>query len=209
MIVALFIAGLSILGYYAYSQSVATTDSSSPTVSDDSTPDVSQQTALAPDVVSNAAPVGDDTEGNVSVDTTNWEQNITTDESTWPSGDKIWSICRAIAVAEGYNVADSIPFRYNNPGDVSDGSQAAGGPYASISASGSNVTEFPDAATGWNWLYQKISNHVNGKSTVYPATLTILQFAKIYAGNWQNWVNNVTSQLGVDQNSTFASYVNS
>jgi len=36
---------------------------------------------------------------------------ITNDAATWPTGDKIWDVCRAIAIAEGANVAGSNPDR--------------------------------------------------------------------------------------------------
>jgi hypothetical protein len=129
---------------------------------------------------------------------------ITTDPNTWPTGDGIWDICQAIAMAEGYNVANSVPFRLNNPGDISDGHP----PYVWENHSGSSVTVFPDAATGWNWLYRKISNHVEGLSSVYPKSLTIEQFSQKYAGNSVAWMNNVIRDLGVSPSSTFADYVN-
>lgn len=129
---------------------------------------------------------------------------ISTDPASWPAGDKIWDVCRAIATAEGYNT-NGAAFKLNNPGDISDGSTT----YGSEVHDGSSITHFPDAATGWNWLYQKISNHIAGKSSVYPASLTIAQFAQKYAASWQNWKTNVGNQLGVNPDSTtFAGYVN-
>jgi len=128
---------------------------------------------------------------------------ITTDVDTWPSGDAIWDICRAIAKAEGYNTQHAA-FRLNNPGDISDGAKQ----YGSEFSDGSNITHFPDAATGWNWLYNKISNHINGKSSTYPANLTITQVAQKWAGQWQNWKTIVGQELQVDPDSTtFAGYV--
>jgi hypothetical protein len=130
---------------------------------------------------------------------------ITTDPATWPSGDKVWDCCRAIALAEGYNT-NGAAFKLNNPGDISDGMSTFGSEYHD----GSNITHFPDASTGWNWLYNKIRNHVFGKSSTYPANLTITQFAKKFAGNWQNWKNNVGRVLGVNPDATtFEQYVNS
>lgn len=161
-----------------------------------------------PDAFGDAEPQG----GNMNTDANsldNWQSgaDITTDETTWPSGNAVWSICRAIAHAEGYNVGGSVPFRLNNPGDISDGGPTVSGPYPAEPHSGSQVTVFPDAKTGWNYLYKKISNHVNGKSAVFPATMTILQFAKKYAGDWSNWCNNVCEYLQVDSSSTFSDYV--
>jgi hypothetical protein len=130
---------------------------------------------------------------------------ITADPSTWPGSDRIWEICCAIALAEGYNKGTGVvPYDLNNPGDISDG----GGTYGSQPHSGSNVTTFPTAEIGWQWLYNKISNMVNGKSATFPASLTWTQVAQKYAGNWQNWLSNVTNYLGVDPNSTPKDYVN-
>jgi hypothetical protein len=129
---------------------------------------------------------------------------ITSDQSTWPSGSRIWDIARAIAIAEGANVAGSNPDRLNNPGDISDGAST----YGSEAHSGSNVTTFPDKETGWSWLYNKLENIALGKSHVFSPSMTWTQFAQKYAGSWQNWVNNVTRELGVDPNSTFGDYVN-
>src|SRR5260370_32854808 len=89
--------------------------------------------------------------------------SITVDESTWPSGDRVWNVCRAIARAEGANVQGSNPDRLNNPGDISDG----GLKYGFEFHSGSSITKFPDKQTGWVWLYQKISNIVSRKPAEY------------------------------------------
>jgi hypothetical protein len=69
---------------------------------------------------------------------------ITSDRSTWPTGDRIWDVARAIATAEGYDHPESNPFRLNNPGDISDCYLQFGGEQHS----GSNVTRFPDPETG-------------------------------------------------------------
>jgi len=127
---------------------------------------------------------------------------ITFDESTWPSGDRVWNVCRAIARAEGANVEGSNSDRLNNPGDISDG----GLKYGFEFHSGSSITKFPDKETGWAALYGKISNIVAGNSTVYSPSMTWTQFAQKYAGNWQPWVANVTGSLGVSSDETVGSY---
>src|SRR5260370_8915636 len=127
---------------------------------------------------------------------------ITFDESTWPSGDRVWNVCRAIARAEGANVEGSVPDRLNNPGDISDG----GLTYGFEPHSGSSVTDFPDKQTGWQWFYNKISNIVAGKSHVYSPSMTWTELAKKYAGNWRPWVANVTGSLGVSPAETVGSY---
>jgi hypothetical protein len=130
--------------------------------------------------------------------------NITNDPSTWPSGDRIWDICHAIAYAEGANRAGSAPDRLNNPGDISDWASEYGSEYTD----GSDVTHFPDKWTGWQKLYDKVSAIANGQSSVYSPSMSWIQIAQHWAGNWQSWVENVTSHLGVSQQDTLGAYVN-
>jgi hypothetical protein len=129
---------------------------------------------------------------------------ITSDTSTWPSGDRYWNIARAIAMAEGANVRGSAPDRNNNPGDISDGADYYG---FDPLVRDSKVTRFPDKDTGWKWLYQKIVNAATGQSSVYSPDMTWNEIAQKWAGNWQHWVANVTRNLGVDANSTLRQYV--
>jgi hypothetical protein len=129
---------------------------------------------------------------------------ITNDPNTWPTGDRIWLVCHAIGYAEGANVAGSNPDRLNNPGDISDGYNEYGGE----NHSGSNITSFPNKHTGWNWLYSKVSNMANGNSHIYSASDTWTIIAQKWAGDWQNWLKNVTDVLGVSPDSTLQDYLN-
>lgn len=130
----------------------------------------------------------------VSPDST---MNITSDPSTWPSGDLIWQACQAVAHAEGADVPNSNPDRLNNPGDISD----FAGVYGYEPHSGSKVTVFPSKEIGWQKLYWKLSALAGQRqSSVFSPNMTWLECARAYAGNWQNWVNNVTSALGVSPN---------
>lgn len=132
------------------------------------------------------------------------QQIVPTNPSTWPSGDRIWDCCRAIAFAEGYNVAGSVPARLNNPGDLSDGMQTFGSEFHS----GSNVTKFPTAVTGWTWLYAKLRNAITGVSSVYSGDMSWRDIGRKWAGNSDAWTNNVTTALGVSPDSTLNDYVN-
>jgi hypothetical protein len=128
---------------------------------------------------------------------------ITYDESTWPSGDTTWNVCRAIARAEGANIKDSNPDRLNNPGDISDG----GATYGFETHSGSAVTNFPDKQTGWRYLYNKIrSAFIDETSNVYSPNMTWTQFAEKWAGDWQSWVANVTGPLNVSPDDRVGDY---
>jgi hypothetical protein len=135
---------------------------------------------------------------------------ITQDPSTWPNSDKIWTVCKAVANAEGYyRGAGTAPFDLNNPGDLSPGDEAGqqtcGNPQHH---DGSAIVHFCTAEGGWRALYHKFENIVQGKSKVYPQTWTWQQVAQKFAGDSQNWLNNVTNYLGVSPSSTPAQYVN-
>lgn len=129
---------------------------------------------------------------------------VAEDQDTWPGGNAIWDVARAIAVAEGYGRVGKAPTVLNNPGDISDGMNTFG----SEQHSGSHVTHFPDAQTGWNWLYNKLHNIQNGKSDVYSNNMTWTTLAQKWAANWQPWVNNVTRELGVASTDRVGDYWN-
>jgi len=118
---------------------------------------------------------------------------VASDADTWPGGNAVWEVARAIARAEGYGKPGVPPTNLHNPGDISDGADSFG--YEQHS--GSKVTKFPDDTTGWNWLFTKLDNVRTGKSKVFSNNMTWTQFAQKYAGNWQSWVNNVTRELSV------------
>jgi hypothetical protein len=129
---------------------------------------------------------------------------IANDPDTWPGGDAIWDVARAIASAEGYGRSGVAPTNLHNPGDISDGADT----YGYEEHSGSRVTHFPDDKTGWNWLYNKLKNIKEGKSSSYNNNMSWTDFAHKYAGNWQNWVNNVTRELGVVSTDRVGDYWN-
>lgn len=115
---------------------------------------------------------------------------------TWPQGDAVWRFCQAVAFAEGYGADPSnAPTSHRNPGDLGPGDTG----YPGESHGGSIVSLMPDDATGWSALYTKWARIFAGNSSAYPNTLTIVQAAQKYAGDWSNWAKNVSSDLGVAQ----------
>lgn len=154
---------------------------------------------------SNAAAAQAGAPGEVQMVPDLWGGVITNDPDTWPQGDAFWDVCRAIATAEGANVPGSNPDRLNNPGDISDGYEVYGGEYHS----GSYITHFPSRVQGWSWLYNKVKNGMTGNSTVYLRSMTWTQVAHTWAGNWQDWLNNVTDYLGVSPDDQWSTYANS
>ena len=136
---------------------------------------------------------------------------ITQDPASWPAGDRIWDVCRAIARAEGYDRGPgAAPFNLNNPGDLSPGDEASF-PLAGDAQfhGGSYVLHFATPDDGWHALYNKISRIVRGHSTVYQAGWSWEQIGATYTGgaNGVVWGRNVAAALGVDPGSTLADYV--
>ena len=128
------------------------------------------------------------------------------DTETWPTGDKLWNIARAIAMAEGYGAAiNNAPTRNRNPGDISDFAEKYG---YDPSVLDSKVTTFPTHAAGWAGLRWKLENMANRQSAVYSPDMTWEQFAQ----KWQtklgpSWVDHVTNSLGVKPTSTIKEYL--
>jgi hypothetical protein len=132
---------------------------------------------------------------------------ITNSPTTWPAGDKIWEVCRAIALGEGANVLGSAPDRLNNPGDLSKGDEHGQQVLGYVTLPDGEVTiHFASKEGGWQALYSKISNIVFGRSSVYSPDMTWRQIAQEYAGNSSAWVNNVARVLGVNPDSRFGDF---
>src|ERR1035437_3915660 len=130
------------------------------------------------------------------------------------SGDlsgKVSQLANAIAFAEGFQdrngniLQENVPARFHNPGDLGPG-DAPG--YASESHGGSQIAAFPDDATGWKYLTNKVTNILSGKSSVYTLDMTFLQMASKYAGNSYAWALNVTDYLSVNDTMTLREWVN-
>ena len=132
---------------------------------------------------------------------------ITHDPATWPTGDKVWNVARAIAMAEGANVEGDAPDRLNNPGDLSRGDEHGQSVVEYVTLSdGENAIHFLSKAGGWMALYKKIANIRDGNSHVYKPWMTWEQMAKSYAGNSAAWAANVARELGVNTTDKFGAY---
>lgn len=117
------------------------------------------------------------------------------------SVNKVVQFAQAIAHAEGFGIAGTVPTRFHNPGDLGPG-DCGGECLSSTFTAGSNVCMLRDDATGWALLYQKIQRVFDGHSSVYNVNMTIEEFAKHYAGDWGNWSRNVAAYLGVTPQTT-------
>lgn len=133
----------------------------------------------------------------------------TINKTTWPSGDPIWDIARAIAQQEGFGISSSAPTRNHNPGDISDGANTYGYDH---SVTSSRVTTFPDDTTGWQWLYDKLSKIYAGNSSAYDPSVPWSGWCgpDAQTGPWAadpNWGDGVASNLGVDSSTSMNDYL--
>lgn len=127
--------------------------------------------------------------------------------ATWPTGDRIWDVCRAIAHAEGFDVKGTAPANLHNPGDLSPGDEHGyntAGP--AEFHGGSYIIHFASDQDGWGALYAKISNIYDGTSTVYDPDWSWVQIGETFAAD-PNWGAHVAAGLGVDPNSTLNQYL--
>jgi hypothetical protein len=117
-----------------------------------------------------------------------------------PPNALVGAIANAIATAEGFFTGSgSVPYDQNNPGDLTD--------YADLyGANSSGITIFPTIAAGWNALYEKIENILNGSSQVYSTDMTISELGSEWANDAGEWASNVASSLGISTDTTLGEY---
>jgi len=114
--------------------------------------------------------------------------NVNTSDPNLPPG--ITAFARAIATAEGFYVAGSIPATYNNPGDLKLGDIGFGtGP--------TGITKFDTPDHGWNALYHQLEIIANGTTHAgYTLDMNFSAMADKWAEGDQNWATNVSAYLG-------------
>jgi hypothetical protein len=103
----------------------------------------------------------------------------------------------AIAHAEGFYVTGSLPQLYNNPGDLTLDVNGRG-----VGVGEQNLIQYATTEDGWDALYTQVQKMFDGTSLHYDPSMSILEVAQHYAGDWQNWANNVSSYLGVSKATT-------
>jgi hypothetical protein len=109
---------------------------------------------------------------------------------------KIERFAQAIAYAEGFNVAGSVPQRNHNPGDL----KISSVPNVGRDRDGHLI--FATDADGWLALRRQVEYIVSGQSSVYTLEMTIAQMAAKYAEWSGNWARNVAARLNVTEGTT-------
>ena len=108
--------------------------------------------------------------------------------------DREQTLVKAIAKAEGFNRAGSIPSRYHNPGDLKavKGYKFPG----QVGVGKGGHVRFKNDAAGWNALTHQIDKIIAGNSH-YTVNMNLKEISKKYASNWRVWSKNVAHNLGV------------
>ena len=131
---------------------------------------------------------------------------ITNDQSTWPTGDRLWDFCRAVAEHEGADQPGSAPDRFNNPGDLSKGDEHGQGIIGYHTLPDKEILIiFSAKAGGWMALRTKFQHILNGKSVVYLPSMTLTEIGAKYASD-PRWAKGVAGIFGVDPDQPFQSY---
>lgn len=96
----------------------------------------------------------------------------------------------AIAHAEGFGQADTIPTKAHNPGDII--MPGWTGP----TLGSEHISVFADDATGWRVLYHQVELIETGKSHVYELTMTFEEMAEKWTNTQvEDWARNVVAGL--------------
>jgi|ERR1035437_412035 hypothetical protein len=108
---------------------------------------------------------------------------------------RVQTLAKAIAKAEGFGRKNTIPTRYKNPGDLK---VVRGYRYPGQTGVGKGGhVIFRNEASGQAALEHQIEKIIEGTSR-YTVNMSLKDISKKYAGNWRVWSRNVAHNLGVD-----------
>ncbi len=119
---------------------------------------------------------------------------------------KVHTIAEAIAMAEGYYAdgehdGHSLPYLLNNPGSLK---KPALGAEDLPTWKDTGLVVFPSVEMGWAALHHQVQLMLDGESSIYSQSDTLLLVASKYADGDLNWGRHVASTLGVSPDSTLA-----
>jgi len=114
---------------------------------------------------------------------------VTADSSTGYT-DGVRLLALAIAHAEVFFVAGSIPQRANNPGDLVVPHWTGG------SLGDQRISVFQSADQGWSHLYAQLQAIADGRSHVYTADMTLAEMGEHWTATQAgDWTRNVVAFL--------------
>ena len=108
---------------------------------------------------------------------------------------EVVSFAIAIARAEGWFLAKSLPARCHNPGDLKAVRGYSYPGQAGVCKGGH--ARFKTDKAGWAALEHQIAKAIDGSSRVYSVDMTLDQLSRRYAANHRQWAKNVAKNLGV------------
>lgn len=116
---------------------------------------------------------------------------------------KVVQFARAIGRTEGFFIKGTIPNRLHNPGDLMPTKRDA---FTGQIGLYHGYAVFKNDAAGWAALEGYIEKMLDGTSHRYDRDMTIMQIARVYAGNWRYWGKTVAKLLDVDPKTTLTEY---
>jgi hypothetical protein len=116
---------------------------------------------------------------------------------------KIHQFATAIARTEGFYIRGTIPSRLHNPGDIMTNLRHA---YPGQVSVYHHYAVFRSDAWGWAALEDQIRQMLDGNSTKYNSSMTIVEVARVYAENWRYWSRTVSALLHIDPSTTLDEY---
>lgn len=106
--------------------------------------------------------------------------------------DRVQTLAKAIAKAEGFGVKGALPTRLHNPGDMK---AVRGYVYpGQVGIGKGGHVRFRNDAAGWAALTRQLNKILEGTSR-YTVNMNLRQIGKHYAGNWRVWSKNVAKNL--------------
>lgn len=127
----------------------------------------------------------------------------------------IVDLAHAIATAEGYYVAGSVPQRTHNPGDLGPGDTGVDNVVHAVGSDVSVLAPDNDDAQGWGLLMAKLQRAVSGASHTYNPDMSFEDFAAKYVGSKGDYADEAAHIVAylqgqgydVDVNTTLRGYM--
>jgi hypothetical protein len=121
-----------------------------------------------------------------------------------------YQLSNAIAIAEGFYVSGSLPFRCHNPCDLELGDRGWGVDNGkTIYANADPNSSLDDHTDGWAAARRECIAILSGKSFYYSLDMTFNELSQRYTGNDNAgpWCKIVTEKLNVNPLDTIAQWI--
>jgi hypothetical protein len=119
-------------------------------------------------------------------------------------------LAKAIALAEGFYAADSLPSRINNPGDLELGDRGFGTHNKKTGYAKADIAgDIADKTDGFSALRRECRAILTGASSIYHVNFTFAAIALKWTGNDNPgaWCKIVTEKLNLNPMTTIVDWV--